>query len=303
MENKVYDFMGRRHLATVFSAILIIVSLGSLVTKGLNFGLDFTGGTLVEVEFSAPADLTEVRAGLNAAGFGGAVVQHFGSETDVMIRIQENSTAKLGDAILASLKAQDTSVVLKRIEFVGPQVGEELKEQSGMAMLLALAMIMVYVAVRFQLKFSVGSVAALAHDVIITLGVFSLFGLEFDLTVLAAILAVIGYSLNDTIVVSDRIRENFRLMRKGDPAEVINESLTQTFSRTIVTSLTTLLVLIVLFAFGGELIHGFSIALIIGVVIGTYSSIYVAANVLMLMHISKDDLIIIAKDEEEYDTP
>ena len=300
---KVFDFMGRRHIATVFSAILLVASLASLVTKGLNFGLDFTGGTLVEVAFEQPADLAEIRQDLDEAGFSGAVVQHFGAETDVMIRVQGESTAKLGDEILQALKHKNDNVQLERIEFVGPQVGDELKEQGGMAMLLALVMIMIYVAIRFQLKFSLGAVAALAHDVIITLGLFSILGLEFDLTVLAALLAVIGYSLNDTIVVSDRIRENFRLMRKDNAAEVINTSLTQTFSRTIVTSLTTLLVLIVLFVFGGELIHGFSIALLTGVLIGTYSSIYVAANVLMLMHISKDDLIVVEQSEEEYDTP
>ena len=303
MSKKVFKFMDYRHIATFFSVVLILVSIGSLSVKGLNYGLDFTGGTLVEVEYQQAADLNSLREELKAAGFSGAVVQHFGSETDVMIRIQRSNSAKLGDEILSALRVKHENVVLKRIEFVGPQVGEELKEQSGLAMLLALAMIMIYVAIRFQLKFSLGAVSALAHDVIITLGVFSLFGLEFDLTVLAAILAVIGYSLNDTIVVSDRIRENFRLMRAGDPVEVINESLSQTFSRTIVTSLTTLLVLVVLFIFGGELIHGFSIALLVGVLIGTYSSIYVAASVLMLMHISKDDLIVIAQDEEEFETP
>lgn len=295
--------MDYRHIATFFSVALILVSIGSLAVKGLNFGLDFTGGTLVEVEYQQAADLSSLRKELNEAGFTGAIVQHFGSETDVMIRIQRSNSAKLGDEILTALRVKHADVILKRIEFVGPQVGEELKEQSGLAMILALAMIMIYVAIRFQLKFSLGAVAALTHDVIITLGVFSLFGLEFDLTVLAAILAVIGYSLNDTIVVSDRIRENFRLMRAGNPIDVINESLTQTFSRTIVTSLTTLLVLVVLFIFGGELIHGFSIALLVGVLIGTYSSIYVAASVLMMMHISKDDLIVISQDDEEFDTP
>ena len=295
--------MGYRHIASFFSIVLILVSLGSLAVNSLNFGLDFTGGTLVEVEYQQAADLSSLREELAVAGFSGAIVQHFGSETDVMIRIQRSNSAKSGDEIIAALRLKHADVVLKRSEFVGPQVGEELKEQGGLAMLLALAMIMVYVTVRFQLKFSLGAVAALTHDVIITLGAFSLFGLEFDLTVLAAILAVIGYSLNDTIVVSDRIRENFRLMRAGDAAEVINVSLTQTFSRTIVTSLTTLLVLVVLFVFGGELIRGFSIALIIGVMIGTYSSIYVAASVLMLMHISKDDLVIVQSEDEEFETP
>ena len=302
-EKKVFNFMAYRHVATGFSAILLLIAIAALAFRGLNFGLDFTGGTLVEVAFEQPADLSVVREDLAEAGFGNAVVQHFGAETDVMIRVQGESTSKLGSQILHALESADPSVELERIEFVGPQVGDELKEQGGMAMLLGLAMIMVYVAIRFQLKFSIGAVAALAHDVLITLGLFALLGLEFDLTVLAAILAVIGYSLNDTIVVSDRIRENFRLMRKGDAAEVINTSLTQTFSRTIVTSLTTLLVLVVLYIFGGDLIRGFSIALLTGVLIGTYSSIYVAANVLMLMHISKDDLIVIEQAEEDYDTP
>lgn len=302
-EEKIYNFMGHRKIAIVLSTLLILVSLGSLGYQGLKFGLDFTGGTLVEVGYETPADLTKIRASLTSAGFDNAVVQHFGAETDVMIRLQRGSSNKLGDEILALLQSSGEKVSLRRIEFVGPQVGDELKEQGGMAMLLALAVVMIYVAIRFQLKFSVGAVAALAHDVIIVLGFFSLFQWEFDLTVLAAILAVIGYSLNDTIVVSDRIRENFRLQRKGEPDHVINISLTQTLSRTVVTSLTTLIVLLVLLLAGGELIHGFALALTIGVTIGTYSSIYVAANVLLMMHISKEDLIIPEKEGEEYDTP
>lgn len=301
---KILDFMGRRKLAMVFSALLIVVSVGSLAVKGLNFGLDFTGGTLIELGYEKPADLLEVRKRLQASGFDGAVVQYFGSETDVMVRIQKGSTAKLGNEIVAALQqGAEEKIELRRIEFVGPQVGEELKEQGGMALLLALGMVMIYVALRFQVKFAIGSVAALAHDVIITLGFFSVFQWGFDLTVLAALLAVIGYSLNDTIVVSDRIRENFRLLRKGDATHVINVSLTQTLSRTLVTSLTTLLVLLVLFFAGGELIRGFSIALLIGVVVGTYSSIYVAANVLMMMHISKEDLIIQVIEENEEGEP
>ncbi|NRB37461.1 MAG: protein translocase subunit SecF [Pseudomonadales bacterium] len=301
---KVMDFMGRRNLAMAFSIVLILVSIGSLAVRGLNFGLDFTGGTLIELGYEKSADLIDVRERLQASGFDGAVVQYFGSETDVMIRIQRGSTAELGNQIVAALqKGAEQKIDLRRIEFVGPQVGEELKEQGGMALLLALGMVMIYVALRFQMKFAIGSVAALAHDVIITLGFFSVFQWEFDLTVLAALLAVIGYSLNDTIVVSDRIRENFRLLRKGDAAYVINVSLTQTLSRTLVTSLTTLLVLVVLFFAGGEMIRGFSIALIIGVIVGTYSSIYVAANVLMMMHISKEDLIIQIVEENEEGEP
>ncbi len=300
----VIDFMGRRKLALALSLILIVISAASLAVRGLNFGLDFTGGTLIELGYETPADLLEVRQRLQDAGFKGAVVQYFGSETDVMVRIQQGSSAKLGNQIVAALQNDaEENIELRRIEFVGPQVGEELKEQGGMALLMALGMVMIYVALRFQMKFAIGSVAALAHDVIITLGFFSVFQWEFDLTVLAALLAVIGYSLNDTIVVSDRIRENFRLLRKGDSAEVINVSLTQTLSRTLVTSLTTLLVLLVLFFAGGELIRGFSMALLIGVIIGTYSSIYVAANVLMMMHIAKEDLMVQVEEENEEGEP
>ncbi len=302
-EEKIYNFMGYRYIALGISIILILVSLGSLGFQGLKYGLDFTGGTLVEVGYDSPADLNKIRTTLLLAGFDNAVVQSFGAETDVMIRLQRGHSNKLGSKIVALLQADGQKVDLRRIEFVGPQVGEELKEQGGMAMLLALAVVMIYVAIRFQLKFSVGAVAALIHDVIITLGFFSLFKWEFDLTVLAAILAVIGYSLNDTIVVSDRIRENFRLLRKTEPVDVINISLTQTLSRTLVTSITTLIVLLVLLLSGGELIHGFAMALTIGVTIGTYSSIFVAANVLLLMHINKEDLIIPDKDSDEFDTP
>lgn len=302
-EEKVFDFMGRRFLAIAFSGMLLIASIVSLAINGLNFGLDFTGGTLVEVSYEQPADLVKIRGKLSKAGFDNAVVQHFGAETDVMIRLQRGSSNELSDEIVSLLRASGEKLELQRIEFVGPQVGDDLKEQGGMALLMALAVVMIYVAIRFQLKFSIGAVAALVHDVIITLGFFSIFKWEFDLTVLAAVLAVIGYSLNDTIVVSDRIRENFRLMRKGDAVNVINASLTQTLSRTIVTSVTTLIVLLVLLFIGGELISGFAKALSIGVLIGTYSSIYVAANVLMFMHISKEDLMIPDKEGEEFDTP
>lgn len=296
---KIYNFMGLRKIAAAFSVLLLVVSIGSLAVNGLKLGLDFTGGSLVEVGYEQPADLNQIRGKLAQAGYDDAVVQTFGSPTDILIRLGRDHDPKLGDKIVAVLAADSAeTVTLRRNEFVGAQVGEELREQGGLGMLLALFMIMVYVAFRFQLKFSIGAVSALAHDVLIVLGFFSILGIEFDLTVLAAILAVIGYSLNDTIVVSDRIRENFRMMRKGTPIEIMNNSLSQTLGRTLVTSLTTLLVLVALAVFGGEMIHGFAVALLVGVFIGTYSSIYVAANVLIAMGICKEDLMPPEKDEE-----
>jgi preprotein translocase subunit SecF len=296
------DFMGKRYIAMAFSAILLIASIASLAVNGLQFGLDFTGGLQVEAEFSETADLQRIRNQLTSSGFEDAVVVHFGADTEVMVRMQQEMTPGIDQEVLSVLKqATDSEVILKRTEFVGPQVGDELRDQGGIGMLFALAVVMVYVALRFQFKFSVGAVAALAHDVIIVLGFFSLLKLDFDLTVLAAVLAVIGYSLNDTIVVSDRIRENFRLIRKATATDVINSSLTQTLGRTLVTSLTTLLVLLALFFVGGELIHSFSIALIVGVIIGTYSSIYVAANTLLMMNISKEDLMVPEKEGAELD--
>jgi preprotein translocase subunit SecF len=294
---KVIDFMGQRRLAMLFSLTLLLISIGSLATRQLNWGLDFTGGTLVEVHYSETADLNAIRSTLNTEGYRGAIVVSFGTDRDVMIRLPKGYSDKEGAELLASLQeAFAGSVELRRIEFVGPQVGDELREQGGLAMLLALGLVMLYIAFRFQLKFAVGAVVALVHDVIITLGFFSITGMEFDLTVLAAILAVIGYSLNDTIVVSDRIRENFRKIRRADPVEVINISLTETLGRTLVTSMTTLLVLAALALFGGEMINGFAVALIVGVVIGTYSSIYVAASTLLLMGVSKEDLMIPVKE-------
>ena len=291
------NFMGQRKLAMVFSAILLLISLGSLAVKQLNWGLDFTGGTLVEVHYSETADLNAIRSTLEKEGYSGAIVVSFGTDRDVMIRLPKGYSDKEGAALLTTLQqAFAGSVELRRIEFVGPQVGDELREQGGLAMLLALGLVMLYIAFRFQFKFAVGAVVALVHDVIITLGFFSLSGMEFDLTVLAALLAVIGYSLNDTIVVSDRIRENFRKIRRAEPVEVINISLTETLGRTLVTSLTTLLVLAALALFGGEMINGFAIALIVGVAVGTYSSIYVAANALLLMGVSKEDLMIPIKE-------
>ena len=302
MSDKFFDFMAYRRFAVIFSAILLVVSLGSLAVNGLKLGLDFTGGSLVEVGYEQDANLNDIRDTLTSAGYEDVVVQTFGSPTDILIRLGADHDPALGDKVLAALQAgEDQTITLRRNEFVGAQVGEELREQGGLGMLLALAMIMFYVAFRFQFKFSVGSVAALAHDVIIVLGFFSVFQWEFDLTVLAAVLAVIGYSLNDTIVVSDRIRENFRIMRVGTPLEVINESINQTLGRTLVTSLTTLLVLIALAVFGGEMIHGFALALLVGVFVGTYSSIYVAANVLVMMNICKEDLLPPPEEEEEED--
>ncbi|MEP4485404.1 MAG: protein translocase subunit SecF [Halioglobus sp.] len=297
---KVINFMGQRKLAVLFSLILLIVSIGSLATRQLNWGLDFTGGTLVEVHYSETVSLNSLRDTLNTQGYAGAIVVSFGTDRDVLIRLPQGYSDQEGAALLTLLQDNfEGEVVLRRIEFVGPQVGDELREQGGLAMLLALALVMLYIAFRFQLKFAIGAVAALVHDVIITLGFFSIVGMEFDLTVLAALLAVIGYSLNDTIVVSDRIRENFRKLRRSDPVEVINISLTETLGRTLVTSLTTLLVLLSLALFGGEMINGFAIALIVGVAIGTYSSIYVAANALLMLGISKEDLMIPVKEGAE----
>ncbi len=296
-----FDFMGKRRLALILSGVLLLVSFGSLATRVLNFGIDFTGGTLIEVGYTEPVDLTRVRNTLDEAGFGEAVVQHFGTARDVLIRMaprDEVSKAKLGDEVFAAL--QDTSggdqLSLRRVEFVGPQVGEELTEQGGLAMLIALGAILIYVALRFEYRFAVGAVAALGHDVIITLGFFSVLGLEFDLTVLAALLAVIGYSLNDTIVVFDRIRENFRKIRRGTPVDVVNTSLNQTLARTLMTSFTTLLVLLALFFLGGELIHSFATALIVGLVVGTYSSMYVASPTALALGVSKADMMPVKKE-------
>ncbi len=302
-EKKVYNFMRLRHAALALSGLLIVLSIWSLAVNQLNFGLDFTGGTLIEVGYEKPADLNAIRDVMVEAGFEDAVVVQFGSEQDVLIRMQRGFTDTLGEEVLTLLRnniAADDNIELRRVEFVGPQVGDELRDQGGLAMLAALGIIMIYIALRFQFKFSVGAVAALAHDVIITLGFFSFFQVNFDLTVLAALLAVIGYSLNDTIVVADRIRENFRTMRKSSPIEVINTALTDTLSRTLVTSLTTVMVLLALFYFGGEIIHSFAEALLLGVAIGTYSSIYVAASILLSMNITHEDLIVEVVKEGEY---
>lgn len=298
---KIIDFMGQRKLAAVFSIFLIVGSIVSLASKGLVLGLDFTGGTQIEVGYQQPADLAGIRSQLSTAGFDNPVVVHFGSERDVLIRLQGKPEVGLSDSVLKALGNGEQGIDLRRVDYVGPQVGEELREDGGLGMLAALAVVMLYVTIRFQYKFSLGAVVALAHDVLITLGFFSITGLEFDLTVLAAVLAVVGYSLNDTIVVSDRIRENFRLLRVADAKSVINESLTQTLGRTLITSLTTLLVLTALFLFGGELIHNFAVALIVGVFIGTYSSIYVAANILLSLGMTREDLLPPEKEGAEFD--
>jgi preprotein translocase subunit SecF len=300
---KVYNFMGIRRYAVVFSALMLVVSSLSLYTQGLVLGLDFSGGTQIEVGYEQPVNVGELRSKLEGAGFDSPVVVHFGAETDVLIRMQGEPDQTLAERVYNVLQADGERVELRRVDFVGPQIGEELRDDGGLGMLTALAMVMLYVAIRFQLKFSVGAVLALAHDVIITLGVFSLARLEFDLTVLAAILAVVGYSLNDTIVVSDRIRENFRKIRKATPVEVINESLSQTLWRTINTSVTTMLVLLALFFIGGELIHNFAIALMIGVGIGTYSSVYVAATLMLAMNVDREDLLEPVEGELVDDLP
>lgn len=292
-------FMGLRKPAMILSLGLVLLSLVALVGRGLNLGIDFTGGTLVEVGYAQPVELDRVRTDLIQGGFADPMLQHFGSAHEVLIRLApsaEESSAKLSDSLFRSLSTSGAQVELRRVEFVGPQVGEELTEDGGLAVLYALVGILIYVALRFEYRFAVGSVLALMHDVIITLGIFALLQIEFDLSVLAALLAVIGYSLNDTIVVFDRIRENFRKMRKGTPSEIIDRSLSQTLSRTLMTSLTTLLVLIALYGLGGKVISGFSLALIIGIVVGTYSSIYVASTAALLMGVSKEDLMPVQKE-------
>lgn len=295
-----FNFMGVRRIAAIFSIVLLLISIGSLAINGLKLGLDFTGGSLVEVTYDQPVELEKVRGHLRAGGYSDAVVQTFGSANDVLIRLGEAHDPELGQKILDLLQQSSSDgVTLKRNEFVGSQVGEELREQGGLGLLVALIMVMIYLAFRFQFKFSIGAVLALAHDVIIVLGFFSLMQIDFDLTVLAALLAVIGYSLNDTIVVYDRIRENFRVLRVSESIEVLNTSLNQTLSRTIVTSLTTMMVLVVLAFFGGEMIYGFAIALLAGVVVGTYSSIYVAGNILLLLNVTRDDLIPPPPKEDE----
>ncbi len=284
------DFMALVPAAALCSVALLLASLASLSLQGLALGLDFTGGTLVEYGYSSAVDLDPLRERLSAGGYAGARTVHFGSERELLVRLPGNSVHDDGSELVELLSGAAPGGTLRRLEFVGPQVGSELRESGGLALLAALALVLIYVALRFQLKFAVGAVLALFHDVLLTLGLFSLLRWDFDLTVLAALLAVIGYSLNDSLVISDRIRENFRRRRRAKPREVINLSLTQTLGRTLITSLTTLLVLMALLLAGGELIRGFALALSIGVVIGTYSSIYVTASTLLWLRLSSVDL-------------
>ena len=319
------DFLGRRRSAVLISGLLIVISIVSIAVRGLNFGIDFTGGTLVEVAYSEPVAVEDVRAALNSAQIENALVQHFGTASDVMIRlpVTTDDTAQLSSTVVAALRSpfgesldetrpgqvqqcvvasgvtEDCHVQMRRVEFVGPQVGDELTEQGTLAMLYALLGILIYVAWRFEWRFAVGSVAALIHDVVITVGAFSILQLEFSLAVLAALLAVIGYSLNDTIVVFDRIRENFRKMRKGSAVSIMNASLNQTLRRTILTSVTTLLVVLTLLLAGGEVIRGFAAALFIGVLVGTYSSIFVASPTVLVLGITREDMMTVKKEGED----
>lgn len=300
---KTINFLGLRKVFFGVAIVLMLASIGSLVVKQLNLGLDFTGGALVELNYSQAADLEQIRDVLRENGWDDAVVQNFGASTDVLIRLPSDNP-DLGSEIAELVKRQDgNEVLVKRVEFIGPQVGEELRDKGGLGMLLALGGILLYVSLRFQMKFAVSAIAALFHDVIFTLGIFSLFGLSFDLTVLAALLAVIGYSLNDTIVVFDRVRENMRLMRQTELTGIINLSTTQTLGRTLATSFSTVLVLLALFWFGGENIHGFATALLIGVGVGTYSSIYIASGLLVTMRLTRDDLIPPQIEEAVDDRP
>lgn len=302
-----FDFMALRKPAMLLSTALLLVSIVSLFTLKLNVGIDFTGGSIIEVGYLQAVELEPIRQALEAEGFGDAIVQHFGSASEVLIRLVpkgDEDKAELSSQIIGLLEtASATDIDVRRVDFVGPQVGEELTEDGGLAVLYALIAILVYVAFRFEYRFSLGAVAALIHDVLITLGVFSLLQLDFDLSVLAAILAVIGYSLNDTIVVFDRVRENFRKIRKKTSIEVVNTSINQTISRTLMTSFTTLLVLLSLFFLGGEVIHAFALALIIGVLVGTYSSIYVATTTALALGISRSDLLLPENEGEDLARP
>lgn len=305
--DKSIDFMRWSKFAFIFSILMIGASIFTLSTKWLNWGLDFTGGTLIEVGFEQPVNLEEIRVALEAKGFGDATVQNFGSARDVMVRLRPRTNVAseaLGNQILSAIKeGTGKSVEMRRIEFVGPNVGDELTEAGGLAILVSLLCILLYVSMRFEWRLAAGAVLALAHDVIITLGIFSLMQVEVDLTIVAALLTVVGYSLNDTIVVFDRIRENFRKMRKGEPTEIMNDSITQTLSRTLITSGTTLFVVIALFVQGGPMIHGFAMALLLGITVGTYSSIYVASALALKLGITREHLLTpqVEKEGAEFD--
>ena len=303
------NFLGRRRIAIVFSVLLLLASVLLLATRGLNFGIDFTGGTLVEVGYPEAVELDPIREQLDEAGFERATVVYFGTSRDVLIRLppraDDPDQAALSNQVLRALQTGGPEGVdLRRVEFVGPAVGEELREQGGLAMIYALFGILIYIAVRFEWRFAVGSVLALVHDVTITLGFFALTQMEFDLAVLAAVLAVIGYSLNDTIVVYDRIRENFRIMRKEGTEFVMNNAVNKTLARTVVTSTTTLIVLLALFVLGGAALNNFAIALIVGVIVGTYSSIFIAAAAALMLGVDRKVLLPVKKEgAEEEETP
>lgn len=295
-------FMAIRNFAFALTVILTVIGLGALLTKGLNFGLDFTGGTLIELQYEKPADLELIKRELGQAGYQDAVVQSFGATTDVLVRLAGDDP-ELGNRIATALRGidPDSGFEVKRVEFVGPQVGEELRDQGGLAVLLALGGILVYLAFRFQWKFGVGAVASLAHDTVITLGVLAFFQIPFDLTVLAAVLAMVGYSLNDTIIIYDRIRENFRVLRRTGLVENIDISVTQTLLRTLATSFSTALALIAMMVFGGDSLANFALTLLVGVVVGTYSSVYIGATVLVWLKLSVEDLIppVVAEEVDE----
>ena len=303
---KTIKFLSIRKFTTIMSIVLILASTFSLMSKGLNLGIDFTGGIQIEISFENAPNIENVRSNLGSGGYEDAIVQNSGSSQDLMVRIPPRdgiTNKKVGEDVIGMLQASDNSVTLKSSEYISAQVGEELTEQGGLAMIFALIMIMIYIVFRFQWKFSIGAVLALIHDVMITLGIFSFFQLTFDLSVLAAILAVVGYSLNDTIVIYDRIRENFRSMRTAETLNILNSAITQTIKRTIITSSTTLLVLLSLFVFGGSSLEGFSIALIVGVLIGTYSSIFVASTSIFYLDISTTDLIPVKREEVDDGMP
>jgi len=296
------NFMGHRKMFLFISAVVVALFIAAIVLRGFNFGLDFTGGTLIEVSYPTAPEISEVRQVLEEEGFGDATVQTFGTARDIVVRLQseegEEAAADLSTRVLAALQTAEPDIEMRRVEFVGPQVGRELAEQGSLALLYALIGVLIYVSFRFQWRFAVASVAALLHDIVLVAGVLALFQVSFDLTVVAALLATIGYSLNDTIVLFDRLRENFRTVRKKSPLELTNLAINQMLGRTLMTSLTTLMVLLALFYFGGEIIHAFALTLIVGVIVGTYSSVYIAGNVANLLGVSKQDLMPVEKEGE-----